>query len=293
MTRAFALCMAILLVASGACAQAGSSVIRIEGAPSIEPCALRLTEWYHNNHPATLFSVSGTGINKGIAALIDGKAEISLSSRQALGGEISALRDKHGKKFVQIPVAMQVAGILVHPSNPVHELSIFDLRQILSGTVKNWKQVGGSDAPITVYGRDDTSDTREFIEEEFMGDEGIAGSAVKFSKNASLYAAVARDKNSIGFATVDLSLSSKVHFLGIKASSSGAAVVPTTENIKEHRYPLARPIYLILAGEPSGELQRFAEWALSVQGQLVVEAMEFWPLGAPDREKGKTLLAAR
>jgi phosphate transport system substrate-binding protein len=293
MNRASALFLASLCAASVACAQTGSTLIRIEGAPSVEPCARRLTEWYHNNHSTTNFTVNGTSVNRGIAALIDGKAEVALSSRQALGGEVSALRDRHGKKFVQIPMAVEVAAILVHPSNPVRELSIFDLRQILSGTVKNWKQIGGNDAPITIYGRDDSSDSREFIEEEFMGDEGIAGSAVRFPKSAALYAAVAHNKNSIGFATVDLNLSSAIRFIGIKASSSGPAVLPTTENIKEHRYPLTRPLYLIFAGEPSGELERFAEWVLSAQGQLVVEAVEFWPLGAPDREKGKVLLAAR
>jgi phosphate transport system substrate-binding protein len=293
MNRASALFLVSLCLASVASAQTGSTLIRIEGATSVEPCARRLTEWYHNNHSAIDFTVNGTSINRGIAALTDGRAEVALSSRQALGGEVSALRDRHGKKFVQIPMAVEVAAILVHPSNPVHELSIFDLRQILSGNAKNWKQVGGNDAPITIYGRDDSSDSREFIEEEFMGDEGIAGSAVTFPKSAALYAAVAHDKNSIGFATVDLNLSSAIRFIGIKASSSGPAVMPTTENIKEHRYPLTRPLYLIFAGEPSGELERFAEWVLSAQGQLVVEAVEFWPLGAPDREKGKTLLAAR
>jgi phosphate transport system substrate-binding protein len=158
--------------------------------------------------------------------------------------------------------------------------------------VKNWKQVGGSDASIQIYGRDDSSDIREFIEEEFMGDASIASSATTFLKNSALYAAVARDKNAIGYGSVNALLNPSIRFLAIKASASEAAVSPTSENIREHRYPLVRPLYLIFAGEPSGEVQRFGEWALSAQGQLVVEAAEFWPLGPADREKGKTLLTA-
>jgi len=293
MNRAAVSCIAILLSASSACSQASSSTIRIAGAPSMEVCTGRLTEWYHNTHPAAAFTVTGGGPNKGISALIDGRAEIVQSSRQALGGEISALRDKHGKSFVQIPIATEVAGILVNPSNSVQNLSIFDLRQILSGSVKNWKQIGGPDAPITIYGRDDSSDSRDFIEGEFMGDEGISSAAHRYPKNSEVYAAVARDKNAIGFAPVDLALGQQIRFIGIKPSSSAPAIAPTTENIRDHRYPLIRPLYLIFAGEPSGDLKAFAEWVLSTQGQLVVEAAEFWPLGAPDREKGKNLLASR
>jgi len=256
-------------------------------------CTQRLTEWYHNNHADTSFTVAPSAPTKGIAALVEGRAEIAQSSRQVLGGEILALRDRRSTKFVQIPVATEVVGILAHPSNPIHELSIFDLRQILSGTVKNWKQGGGYDAPIKIYGRDDSFDSREFIEAEFMGDEGIAPPATTFAKNSELYAAVSRDKSGIGYGSVNLALTQNVKFIGIKASSSGQAFSPTTDNIREHRYPLVRSLYFIFAGEPSGEVRRFSEWALTAQGQLVVEAAEFWPLGAADREQGKILLAAR
>jgi phosphate transport system substrate-binding protein len=293
MSRATILVIGMMFTASASWGQTKATVIRIEGSQSLDSCTEHLAEWYKNNHPEASFTVSGVAPGKAIAALVDGKAEIAQSTRQALGGEIGALREKRGKKFVQIPVATEVAGILVHPSNPVKELSIFDLRQILSGTVKNWKQVGGNDAPIEIYGRDETSDSREFIEVEFMGDEGISSSAKTFSKNSALYAAVARDKNAIGYGSVNLGLNSNVRFLAVKASSSGLAISPTTENIREHKYPLMRPLYYIFAGEPSGDLQQFGEWVLSAQGQLVVEAAEFWPLGPMDRDQGKTLLAKR
>jgi phosphate transport system substrate-binding protein len=292
MNRHSAFLLGMLLSASASMGQTKIGAIRIAGTPSMVGCTQRLAEWYHNNHADVSFTVGAGGPSKGIAAVLEGKAEIAQSSRQALGGEVSSLRDKRGAKFVQVPVAMEVAGILVHPSNPVHELSIFDLRQILAGTLKNWKQVGGNDAPIKIYGRDDSSDIREFIEGEFMGDEGIASSATTFPKNSALYGAIARDKDGIGYGSVNLALNPNVKFVAIKASAAGPAVSPTTENIREHRYPLMRRLYYILAGEPSGEVRRFIEWVLSAQGQLVVEAVEFWPLGATDREQGKTLMAA-
>lgn len=293
MNRGSAFLLGMLLSASGSWSQSKAVAIRIEGSPSMDACTQHLTEWYHNNHTGASFTIGGVGPTKGIAALVDGRAEIAQSTRQALGGEIGALRDKRGKKFVQIPVATEVAGILVNPANPIHELSIFEVRQILSGAIKNWKQIGGNDAPIRIYGRDNSSGTGEFIEGEFMGDEGIASSATTFPKNSALYAAIAKDKNGIGYASVNLGLNANVRFLAIKASASGAAVSPTTENIREHRYPLMRPLYYIFAGEPTGELRRFGDWVLSTQGQLVVEAAEFWPLGPTDREQSKTLMASR
>ena len=123
------------------------------------------------------------------------------SARRLLGGEITAFRERR-KTVLQIPVATEVAGVLVHPSNPVHELTIFELRQILSGAVKNWKQAGGEDAPIKIYGRDGNSDIRDFIEAEYVGGASIASSATTFPKNSTLYAAVARDPNAIGYASV-------------------------------------------------------------------------------------------
>jgi phosphate transport system substrate-binding protein len=286
------LLMGIILCGGVGWGQTGATAIRIDGSPSMAELSRRLTEWYHNDHPDASFTVSSDGPSKGIAALIDGRAEVVQSSRQALAGEIGALRERRGEQFVQIPVATEVAGILVHPANPVHELSIFDLRQILSRTVKNWKQVGGYDAPIRIYGRDASSDIREFIQEEFMGDESISSSAETFPKNTGLYDAVAKDKNGIGYGTVNMGLNPNVRFVAIRASSSGAAVSPTTENVLEHLYPLTRPLYYIFTGRPSGNVQQFGQWVLSGHGQLVVEAIEYWPLGPLDREHGKNLLAA-
>ena len=256
------------------------------------PLTQRLTEWYHHNNQSTSFEVSGTGPGHAIQSLADGKADVVQSNRPVLGGEATFLRER-GKKFIQIPVATEVAGILVHPSNPVHELSIFEIRQILSGAIKNWKEVGGKDAPIKIYGRDDTSDVRDFIEAEYLGDANISSSAKTFPKNSALYAAVADDPNAIAYATVNLGLNPRVRFVSIKTSASAPAVAPTTETIAAHKYPLLRHLYYIFAGTPSGELQKFAEWVFSQQGQLVVEASELWPLDSSDRDRGKTELASR
>lgn len=293
MVRASFCVVLFLITAGGASGQGMPGAIHIDGERSMVPLTQRLTEWYHHNNQGTSFEVSGSGPTPAIQSLVDGKADVVQSARQVLGGEITALRERRGKKFLQVPVAIEVAGILIHPSNPVQQLSIFDLRQILSGAVKNWKQVGGKDAPIKIYGRDNSSDVRDFIEAEYLGDASISSSAKTFPKNSLLYAAVAADPDAIGYATVNLSLNPKVRFMAIKTSASAPAVAPTTENIAAHKYPLVRQLYYIFAGQPSGELQKFAEWVFSQQGQLVVEAAELWPLDSTERDRGKTQLAGR
>src|ERR1700676_3362615 len=282
-----------LFSASAVRGQGKSAVIHIDGETSMVPLTQRLAEWYHHNNPGTSFDVSGAGPLKAIQAMVEEKSDIAESTRQVLGGEVTELRERRSKKFVQVPVATEGAGILVHPSNPVRELSIFDLRQILSGAIKNWKQVGGKDAPIQIYGRDNSSDVRDFIEAEYMGDASISSSAKTFPKNSALYITVSQDPDAIGFATVNLSLNAKVRFIAIKTSASAPGVAPTSESIASHQYPLVRQWYYIFAGTPSGELQKFAEWVFSQQGQLVVEASELWPLDSSDRDHGKIQLAKR
>jgi hypothetical protein len=105
MKRGSAFLMGILLSASGGWGQAKGTTIRIEGSPSMVPCTQRLTEWYHNNHANVSFTVDGQAPAKAMAALVEGKADVAQSSRKVLGGEIGALQDKRGKKFVQVPVA--------------------------------------------------------------------------------------------------------------------------------------------------------------------------------------------
>ena len=117
MNRRSVFLIGIVLSACGSWGQTNVAVIRIAGTASMVPSTQRLTEWYHNNHTNVSFTVDGGGPTKAIAAVEGGNAEIAQSARKVLGGEIGALRDKRGKKFVQIPVATEVAGILVHASN--------------------------------------------------------------------------------------------------------------------------------------------------------------------------------
>jgi phosphate transport system substrate-binding protein len=151
--------------------------------------------------------------------------------------------------------------------------------------------VGGNDAPITIYGRDGSYGVRAFLEEEFMGDEGIYSSAKTFAANSALFAVLARDVNGVAFGSLDTRPDARTKFLGIKASSSGAAIAPTSDAIRAKRYMRVPPLFFYFAGKPQGELMRFAEWVLSPEGQLAVEAVGYFPLNPAEREAGREELA--
>src|SRR5215813_641474 len=269
---------------------ASGGVVRVDGASTMKEFGQRLTEWYAKKYPAVKFEVVAATPENSFAAMAGGKTEVVQSSRRVLNSEIEALRAGQGKKYVEIQVATEIAGIAVNSRNPVKDLSLFQLRQVLSGSVKNWKQVGGNDAPIVIYGRDDTSGVRSFLEDEFMGDEGVSSSAKMFASNSAMFAALSKDPNGVGFGSVEMRPDAQVRFLGIKASASDAAIAPTGDAIRAKKYTLVRPLYFYFAGKPQGELLRFAEWALSPEGQLVVEAVGYFPLSSAERVAGREAL---
>ncbi|HJZ65173.1 MAG TPA: PstS family phosphate ABC transporter substrate-binding protein [Candidatus Acidoferrum sp.] len=269
---------------------ASGGVVRVAGASTMKEFGQRLTEWYAKKYPAVKFEVVAATPENSFAAMAGGKTEVVQSSRRVLNSEIEALRAGQGKKYVEIQVATEIAGIAVNSRNPVKDLSLYQLRQVLSGSVKNWKQVGGNDAPIVIYGRDGTSGVRSFLEDEFMGDEGVSSSAKTFASNSAMFAALSKDPNGVGFGSVEMRPDAQVRFLGIKASASDAAIAPTGDAIRAKKYTLVRPLYFYFAGKPQGELLRFAEWALSPEGQLVVEAVGYFPLSSAERVAGREAL---
>src|SRR5215467_4900520 len=280
-----------LLFGVAAMSLSAAGAVRVTGEPTMKEFGQRLTEWYSKKNPGVAFDVATATAANSFAVMASGKVEVVQSSRRVLHSEVEALRAGQGKKFVEIQVANEVAGIAVNSSNPLQELSIAQLRQVLSGSVKNWKQVGGPDAAITIYGRDDSSGVRTFLEDEFMGDVGISDNAKTFPTNAAMLAALSKDPNGIAFGTAEMRPDAHTRFLGIKASASGTAIGPTGDAIRTKKYMLVRPLYFYFAGRPQGELMRFAEWTLSSEGQLVVEAVGYFPLSSLEREAGREALS--
>src|SRR5215467_11427080 len=173
--------------------------IRISGSQTMLSLTKRLTEWYQGRNAGVAFEVDGSNPAQGFSALVENKVEIVQSTRKVLDGEVAALRSRRKLEFTEMPVATEFAVIAVNSANPVKAISLFDLRMILSGQIKNWKQVGGKDLPIRIYGRDEDSGVRSMIDEDFMGDASFTSSIKALPTNSAVLAAVAGDPEAIAF----------------------------------------------------------------------------------------------
>jgi phosphate transport system substrate-binding protein len=160
--------------------------------------------------------------------------------------------------------------LYTHPDNTLHSLSLGEVRDIFSGKVRNWKEVGGDDAPIRLLRRNDASGTHTFFLDHVMRRQPIAGNVAVFPTTPDIIEAIARDPHAIGYGGIG-------YTKGIKALRV-ENIEASEANVRSGRYPLSRYLYLYARSKPSGEVRRFVEWVQSPAGQRIVEQTGFIPL---------------
>ncbi|MDL2297885.1 PstS family phosphate ABC transporter substrate-binding protein [Synergistaceae bacterium OttesenSCG-928-D05] len=244
--------------------------IVMDGSTTVLPFGQAAAERFMNENNGVKFSVSGTGTGNGFKSLADGSAQIANASRFIKESEIKACMDK---KVYPVPFAVALDCIvpIVHPSNPVKNLTKAQLKDIYSGKLTNWKEVGGADAPIVVVGRDTSSGTYGTWQEMIM-DAGektrVTQRAQVTSSSGAMMTAVSQNKNAIGYEGMGY-VGDSVKALsveGVAASSAGA---------RNGKYPLARYLYMFTNGWPEGELLAFMNFMLGREGQKIVNSTGF------------------
>jgi len=247
-----------------------AGTIVLDGSTTVLPFAQAGVERYMKQNPGVKFSVSGTGTGNGFKSLADGSAQIADASRFIKDSEIKSCMDK---KVYPVPfaVALDCMVPVVHPSNPVKSLTRAQLKDIFSGKVTNWKQLGGKDAPIVVVGRDTSSGTYGTWQEMIMDHEGktrVTPKAQVTASSGAMMAAVSQNKNAIGYEGMGY-VSKTVKAVavdGISASPAGA---------RSGKYPLARYLYMFTNGWPEGDVLDFINFMLSREGQKIVNSTGF------------------
>ena len=188
-------------------------------------------------------------------------------------------------------VALDGIALIVHPENKIDNLTIKQVSDIFSGKITNWKQLGGPDMIITLYGRENSSGTYEFFKEHVLGkDESgkqvdYASSTQVLQGTAALGEAVARDVKGIGYGGVGyFSQRNDVKILHIKSDENSPAISPAENNkvnyevIWNKSYSISRYLYCFTNGEAKDELKKYIDFIISPEGQKVVESMEYIPL---------------
>ncbi len=228
-------------------------------------------EEYKAQHPGVSFEIAAEGSTTGIAAIIDGTAQIGMSSRRARATEMSAAQAK-GVILKPIVVAFDGMAVIVSANSPMTKLSARQVEQIFTGDVTDWSAVGGKPGKISVYTRNTSSGTYQDWKDLAMKKRDYAKSSQKMAGNEQIAAEVAKNPNGIGYVGL-----AYIHAEGIKVIPIDG-VSPSKETVLNKKYAYARPTFYYTNGEPSGEAAKFIEFTLSDAGQKIAEKVGFVPL---------------
>lgn len=262
--------------------QAGTIVQK--GSDTMVILAQKWAETYMSKKTDTKIQVTGGGSGVGVAALQNQSTDLANSSRPLRPPEISTCIKAFGKRPLEVKSALDGLTVYVHESNPVTELSMEQLEHIFTGRTKNWKEVGGPDARITIYSRENSSGTYEFFKEHVLKGKDFAVRAQTMPGSAAVLQAVAKDKNAIGYSGAAYGKGAK--HLKVKRTESSPAIEPNEENVVNGTYPIWRYLYIYLNPTLNkGEVAEYLNWIKSEEGQKVVKDVGYFPLPKHLREQ--------
>jgi phosphate transport system substrate-binding protein len=265
-------------------AQAAKADITVKGSDTLVILAQKWAEVYMGEKSGIKIQVTGGGTGTGFAALQNKTTDLCNASRKIKSGEIAKCIEAFGKRPTEYKVALDGLSVYVSADNGVKELSLDQLQAIFTGKVKNWKQVGGNDAPITVYSRENSSGTYEFFKEHVLKGSDFAASAQTMPGTAAVLQAVAKDKNGIGYGGAAYGAGAK--HIAIKKDDASAAVEPNEENVLNGTYPIWRYLYVYVnPALDKGDVAAYLNWIRGEAGQKLVKEVGYYPLPANLREK--------
>jgi phosphate transport system substrate-binding protein len=214
--------------------------------------------------------VSGGGSSVGVQAVGEGTADIGMASRELKDAEKEQYPD-----LVQYVVARDGIALIINVENPVESLTVEQVRQIYTGEITNWNEVGGSDAEIVVVGRDSASGTRASFEDLVMDDPEFVATMLEKNSNGAVQQTIAGTPGAIGY--VGLGYVDET-VKGVDIDVEGTPVAPTVENVIAGTYPISRELNILTDGEATGLAAAYIDFILSEEGQAIVEDEGFVPV---------------
>jgi phosphate transport system substrate-binding protein len=274
------LSICLLAAASAAgCAEAPDGLgqtINLKGSDTMLQLGQRWAENFMMEHPEVRIQVTGGGSGTGVAALINGTTDICQSSRPIKEEEKASVKERRNAEVVETPVAIDALAVYLNRQNKVESLTMAQLKDIFQGKITNWRQVGGADSNIILYGRENNSGTYVFFKEHVLANEDFSDKYQPLGATAAVINAVVKDPNGIGYGGIGYATDLKA--ITIAKDASSEPVAPTMENALSNRYPLSRFLFWYTAGEPTGTLKEFVDWVVGPQGQSTVGDVGFYPL---------------
>jgi phosphate transport system substrate-binding protein len=258
-TLLFICCVAFCLSPLG-CGK-GKKSITMAGSTAFQPFAEKLADQYMTRQNGVTITVQGGGSAVGIQSAISGAAQIGMADLVVLPDE--------AKVLTTTVVARDGIAVVVNPANKVSALTTDQIRDIFNGKIRNWKDVGGADTPITVVSREAGSGTRSSFE-QIVSNVSLTKDALIQDSNGTIRETVANDANAIGYLSHGL-LNEKIRAVLVDGQEC------TNESITGGTYKLVRPIFLLVKGTPEKEIQDFIDYILSAEGQQTITANGLLP----------------
>lgn len=272
--RSFVLAVITALTTFGFTQQ--NETITVKGSDTMVILAQQWAEVYMSKHPGVTIQITGGGSGTGISALINGTTDICNASRPMKRSEKEKLKQRFNTLGVEIKSAKDGLAVYVNDTNPIQELTLSQLRDIYSGTVTNWKALGGTDAKIILYSRENNSGTYVYFKDNVLEGGDFAPNAQNLPGTAAVVNAIGKDKFGIGYGGA--AYGKGIKFLKVKHDANSTGYAPTAENIKSGDYPISRYLYMYTRSKPTGALKQFIDWALSSEGQEIVSKVGYFPV---------------
>lgn len=245
--------------------------IVVDGSTTVGPIAKALREYFREVHPEVNITVSESGSGNGAKALINGTCDVADMSRFMKDSEFKAAVEKSVLPVAHV-IAMDGIAVVVHPSNPVERLTLAQVRDIYSGKVKNWREVGGPDLAIVKISRDTNSGTYETFESLVMGGTALATDTEHVGSNGQARTRVTTTPAAVAYVGLGF-------VEGLKALAIDG-VRPTKQTVATGEYPISRPLFMFTNGypKPGTALHAFVTTYLTHEGQAIVESVGFVPV---------------
>jgi len=230
------------LMLSGAliagCSGSKSEKVVIRGSNTIgEELVPRLIAEYKKEHPGVEFDLEFKGTAYGFAALMSGLCDVAAGSREATMNELR-LAQERGIEFNDYIIGSYSVAVIVNAANPVTNLSLTQVRDLFTGAVQNWKEVGGADAPVVLYIRDPISGTYLGFRELAMENKPYALNLKTFTNYDGIVQAVSKDPAGVGYSSIQL-----ISKAGVKGVPIGG-IPPGIFSVNDGKYPYARVLRL-------------------------------------------------
>jgi len=253
--------------------QEQEGALQVRGSDTMLQISTSWAEAFMTANPKIQIAVTGGGSGTGIAAMINGTIDIANASRKIKDKEIEDAK-ANGVEPLEHVVAKDGISIVVNPANPVRDLTMEQIKDIYTGVVTNWKDVGGPDNDITLCARDNSSGTYGFFQKHVLMKEDYSPKALNLQSNSAIVEEVAQNEFAIGY----IGLGYLVDAGEKVAAVAVDGVSPNNESVASGEYKIARGLQMYTNGEPEGLPKAFLDFIMSEEGQKIVSDEGFVPL---------------